>query len=508
MKLKRLNRLLMLLVAFMTMCVTQVWGAETTIASWSYASRTANTAYAPTTNDANNSGARLKSECGLTTQGSGGSASAYYGTWTNGKAVIITGLSMAGYVNNSISLTINLRHRQSGSASFYYSTDGSTYPSSANATKSITNTSTDYSITSIPNNVKSIKVTISGNSAGNLWLGNVTIKGEAAAAVSHTVTFDAGSNGTCSTNSLTETSAGVGVTLPNVEEKSGFVFKGWATTSGASTANAGIAGANYKPSSNCTLYAVYGNLYTVTLGDNSATLTQTTEGGNVTLPSRTGNATWTFAGWSETNNATETTTAPTIIKAGDYKPSANVTLYPVYTRSGGGGSTTVTQDYETAVAPTGWTSNSITRTNGDGISPHGGSYWGSIAVNGTAYIQYNTALTGNVTVTAYVARTTSNTNKGEFKIQTKSGSNSWTDRGTAVDVKSTTVDEWQTLTWTGTLSTEQVRILYTGGTTAIRAIDDVSIVIGTSTTYYISVVGPTTYTASVVSPAPSNGSIN
>lgn len=148
----------------------------------------------------------------------------------------------------------------------------------------------------------------------------------------YTVNFDAGSNGTCSTASLTEESAGAGVTLPNVTANTGYVFKGWATESDATTANAGAAGTTYKPSSDCTLYAVYGNLYTVTLGDNSATLTQTTEGGNVTLPTREGNSTYTFAGWSTTNNTVETTTAPTIIKAGDYKPTANITLYPMYKR--------------------------------------------------------------------------------------------------------------------------------------------------------------------------------
>lgn len=147
-----------------------------------------------------------------------------------------------------------------------------------------------------------------------------------------TVTFNAGEHGSCSTSSLTEESAGAGVTLPSVTAHTGYIFKGWATTEGATTANAGEAGATYKPSSDCTLYAVYGNLYTVTLGDNSATLTQTTEGGNVTLPSRTGNATYTFAGWSTTNNTVETTTVPTIITAGDYMPTASATLYPVYKR--------------------------------------------------------------------------------------------------------------------------------------------------------------------------------
>lgn len=156
--------------------------------------------------------------------------------------------------------------------------------------------------------------------------------GGATPATAYTVTFNAGSNGSCSTSSLTEASAGAGVTLPDVTANTGYVFKGWATTSGATTANAGVSGANYKPSSDCILYAVYGNLYTVTLGDNFTELAQETEDGDVTLPTREGNSTYTFAGWSTTNNTEETTTAPTIIAAGNYKPTENVTLYPVYKR--------------------------------------------------------------------------------------------------------------------------------------------------------------------------------
>lgn len=71
----------------------------------------------------------------------------------------------------------------------------------------------------------------------------------------YTVTFNANS-GSCSTTSLTEASAGSGVTLPTAT-RSGFDFLGWATSSSAISANAGTAGANYKPTGNITLYAVW-----------------------------------------------------------------------------------------------------------------------------------------------------------------------------------------------------------------------------------------------------------
>lgn len=76
------------------------------------------------------------------------------------------------------------------------------------------------------------------------------------AATLYTVTFDAGSNGTCATESLTEGSVGAGVTLPSVTANAGYVFNGWYTASSEGD-KVGDAGANYKPTANTTLYAQY-----------------------------------------------------------------------------------------------------------------------------------------------------------------------------------------------------------------------------------------------------------
>lgn len=78
--------------------------------------------------------------------------------------------------------------------------------------------------------------------------------------------------------------------------------------------------------------------YTVTFGDGGS-VAQETPGAEVTLPSRSAISSYTFAGWSETNVTSETTTAPTIIPAGSYTPTANITLYPVYSKTEGGGGT-------------------------------------------------------------------------------------------------------------------------------------------------------------------------
>jgi len=72
----------------------------------------------------------------------------------------------------------------------------------------------------------------------------------------YTVTFNAGSNGTCGTASLTEESAGAGVTLPVVTPNSGYVFNGWFTAASDGT-KAGVAGNTYYPKEDITLYAQY-----------------------------------------------------------------------------------------------------------------------------------------------------------------------------------------------------------------------------------------------------------
>ena len=75
---------------------------------------------------------------------------------------------------------------------------------------------------------------------------------------------------------------------------------------------------------------------TVTLMDDESTLTQSTAGATITLPSRDGCEGYTFAGWTKSwsvDQTTWTTTAPTIIPAGSYTPTADESLYPVYTKS-------------------------------------------------------------------------------------------------------------------------------------------------------------------------------
>ena len=113
--------------------------------------------------------------------------------------------------------------------------------------------------------------------------------------------------------------------------------------SGAATVTQSENKFTVTPTANCTITINFEAKpkYTVTLMDDESTLTQSTAGGSVTLPSRDGCDGYEFVGWTKSwsvAQTTWTTTAPTIISAGSYTPTANESLYPVYTKTEGGGS--------------------------------------------------------------------------------------------------------------------------------------------------------------------------
>ena len=72
-------------------------------------------------------------------------------------------------------------------------------------------------------------------------------------------------------------------------------------------------------------------VFTVTYSDGGSD-TEASGGSGVTLPVRSDSGDWKFQGWSESEVASETTTAPTVL-TGTYHPDANITLYPVYKKT-------------------------------------------------------------------------------------------------------------------------------------------------------------------------------
>lgn len=165
------------------------------------------------------------------------------------------------------------------------------------------------------------------------------------AATPHTVTFDAGSNGSCSTSSLTEASAGAGVTLPSCTANTNYTFVGWSTSSTPTSADAGTAGANYKPSSDCTLYAYYtyqAPSHTAHFSingtiDNTKDCT-VAEGEAITFPTSLADINGKkFVGWVTSTIDGTTKTAPTFVTSANMGTS-DVTYYAVYATQTGSGS--------------------------------------------------------------------------------------------------------------------------------------------------------------------------
>lgn len=179
-----------------------------------------------------------------------------------------------------------------------------------------------------------IKYTQTGKAgAGQGYFNNITITAEQSLPVElYTVSYNSnGGSGTMSSSTGSSiTILDCSFTAPN-----GKKFSKWNTEDDGS-------GTSYNPGAvvteDLTLFAIWEDLpkYTVTLKDDESTLQQTTAGEVVVLPSREGCDGYTFAGWTASWTAPQTawtTTAPTIIAAGEYTPTANVNLYPVYTQT-------------------------------------------------------------------------------------------------------------------------------------------------------------------------------
>lgn len=361
---KNINRFFAI-VLFIVFSVS-AWGASVTIASWNGASRTANQTYAPTSSQTDNSGARLKSECGLTSAGSGGCDGAYYGDWTNGNSIYITGLNLSGY--SDISLDISLRRRYATcTASFYVSTNGSSYSSSALDTETLTNTCTNYTVSSIGSNVQAIKITMTGGS-GNLWLGSVTISGTAASTCTNTPTMSFTNTSVDKTTddaSYTQTvnisgkGAGQTVAYTSSDETIGTVNTSGVVTLKGKVGSTTITASVEASGTYCSASASYTINVTkapinVTLYYKGTSTTLNNQPNPYALPTTDTYAAnacdaWTFDGWYGSAYA-KSTTKPTYIT----ELTASGNAYAVYKHTEGGGEESFTP---TNTSANGWTSS-------------------------------------------------------------------------------------------------------------------------------------------------------
>ena len=253
------------------------------------------------------------------------------------------------------------------------------------------------------------------------------------------------------------------------------------TTDGGKTATCNVT-VNPKPK------------YTVTLVPGSGSVTDTeleepNAGDGVTLPTPTLDCgDWEFAGWKTTSAVTtETTTKPTLIPAGNYKPTANTTLYAVYQRTekteGGPGETEVTKSVSISTYATAnnWSNEtkytSVTIDENITATASNGTNTGKYYTNGSNWRFYQTdkatltisAATGCTIKTVKVTYSVSNTG-----TLTYSGSNVASNAVTTINATSATFGVGNT----GSATNGQVRI------TAIEVTYTTTSAGGTITTTY------------------------
>ena len=321
----------LLLVMLLTLTVSaEVWGQTTATLTLSSSKKFGTTSGSTLTDDKNNTwtctGSTIQNTYNTTYKGQ------QFGTSKNAGNYTFT-CTIAGATISSVKITA-----AAGSTSAKYSISvGGSSKYSGNLSK----TSTTYGGTNATGSGE-ISISLQGSGTGAaVYLGSITVIYTTASATKHTVTFDAGSNGTCNTTSLTEVSAGAGVTLPDVTPNSGYRFLGWATTSSATTSNAGTAGETYNPTKNITLYAVYKQQCTITwLVDGNAAegspTTKVDKGGKVTTLPTTPTLDCsgkTFVGWS--NQEVTDGNKPSVLftdAASSPAINANITFYAVFAK--------------------------------------------------------------------------------------------------------------------------------------------------------------------------------
>ena len=446
-------RLLSVLVLVLTLGVGQIWGDTYTL-GWGDASGAQgtytnfNSTSGSVTNLVSFSTAKNSAQNAPATGSDPNTLRLYYASNGSGGSVTLTpaeGVTITGF---SINTTTNPTTKyQVGSSSL---TAISLSGSSSNYSGSITNLSVSSSSSITIKNcntsntqlrIKTIAITYTvASSKQDLTLGlsyspNPIILGENASSTptltgnsgSGTVTYtleDVSPSGcvtiNASTGVLTPAKVGTATVRASVAETSSY--------------NAG--------SKTCAVSVV--KKYTVTLKDDDSALSQTTVGGSVTLPSRAGCTGYTFAGWSTTNNATWTTTAPTIINAGNYTPTSDINLYPVYTKTETGGTTdkTKTETFENQAAEQVYNSTKtynaansnaglawsmyygcVSTTNYLTTSKSAHMRWYSSATSNYPYIKTTTAVSGLQTITFNAA--VQNTNI-KMKVEKSTNGSTWT----------------------------------------------------------------------------------
>ncbi len=256
-------------------------------------------------------------------------------------------------------------------------------------------------LTSVSTTTNSITATVPISATGGC---NITENGLVYSTSVATPTVGAANCTKVTTTACGGTAANKEVTITGLACGTTYYVRGYATnSSGTSYTNV-----KTQATSDCPLY-------TVTLMDDSDTRTQASYGASVTLPSRTGCSGYTFAGWTKSwvaEQSSWTSTAPTIIDAGSYTPAADENLYPVYTKTeSGSGFSSYTK---VTSAQSDWSGKYLIS---DGTLTATGSKFSSTA------LEVTTLTPGTTEYTSYEFTITKNGNNSNYFIITPDGTN-------------------------------------------------------------------------------------
>lgn len=365
-----------------------------------------------------------------------------------------------GWTKNGGSQTINEKKWTYSSSTYIGITSSEIQVGSSNNPQT-SNWTIQIPISSFGTNIKITKVSITAYTTATTATYDISVGGSSVKSGSLTT-----SSATYSSSTLNATTGNIVVTLKGSNKSKAMYLSNIAVT--------------YETAAATT--------YTVTLKDDNSTLTQSTAGGSVTLPSREGCGGYKFVGWTKSwsvAQTTWTTTAPTIIPDGSYTPTANESLYPVYTKTEGGTPVpaTLTASY---TSYSGWTATNC----------GGSSYW--VLKDGASITSPVISDLSTVTSITFKVRTYGGDTYKTVNVSTSGGISIGSASASNTTLTSKTINVSPKLSGNGS-------IVFSSTTTSSSygpGINEITINYSTggSTTYYISVPDCTTKKSVTLNP--------
>lgn len=142
---------------------------------------------------------------------------------------------------------------------------------------------------------------------------------------------------------------------------------------------------------------------------------------------------------------------------------------------------TLTVDFEEDTENyTAWEfTNFVTKQTNSGVAAHGGSYFGTTGGKATGALTTKEAIANPQSITFFISKTSTNTTASSWLVQVSSDNEEWTTVGDEQSASANiTKGQWTEVSRDlSNYTNVYVRIAYSG-TTAVRAIDDVTLTYG------------------------------